>query len=149
MPAFARYKHALSSFHVLDTIEAGLVLSGPEVKAVKAGNIRLMGSYISMEDDGLFLKNSYVGPYLPAKGAQQAYDPNRPRKLLVSKQQMIALGSKLQTKGLTMIPLSVYSKAGLVKVEMALVRGKSQTDKRELLKKKAVNLDIQRELKRR
>lgn len=123
------------------------MLNGPEVKSIKGGNVNLTGAYISMQHDAPYIKGMHVGPYLPAKDAQKHYDPKADRKLLISSKQRISLESKLKTKGLTIIPLSVYSKAGLVKVEMALVRGKSRHDKREQLKKKAVDLDIRRELR--
>ncbi|MBI3120366.1 MAG: SsrA-binding protein [Candidatus Kerfeldbacteria bacterium] len=147
MPTYARYKTANSSYDVLDRLEAGIVLSGPEVKSVKAGSVNLLGSYIRLTDHRLEVREMHIGPYLPAKGEQKSYDPKHPRLLLISRQQRNSLIGKLHHKSLTMIPLSVYSKSGLVKVEIALVRKKSHEDRRELLKKKAVDRDLARELK--
>ncbi len=141
-------KQALFNYETLETYQAGLVLSGPEVKAVKGSQISLKGSYISIDHQGeAWLVGSHVSPYLPAKTAQIKYDPDRRRKLLLHKKEISALIGKSAQKGLTIIPICVYTIKGLVKLDIALARGKTKIDKRETIKKREVDREIRRSLR--
>ena len=147
MPTLAKNKNALFSFEVLEKFEAGIKLTGPEVKAVKNSSLNLKGSYVSFVKNEPFLVNAYISPYKPAAAVQMTYDPNRPRKLLLRKKEIDLLRGKAQAGGLTIVPLTVYTKDALIKVGIALVRGKKLHDKRESIKKRDVQRDLQRRMK--
>lgn len=140
-------RHARSSYEFLDHYEAGLVLTGAEVKAAKKGHVSLKGAYVTHENSELWLKNAHISPYQRAN--QPGYEPERPRKLLMRRKEIDSLMGKLSQEGLTMIPEKVYSKSGLIKVELVLARGLKKHDKRERIKKRDVSRDIARALRRR
>ncbi|MEI6288382.1 MAG: SsrA-binding protein SmpB [bacterium] len=141
-------KDATFNYKILDQFEAGLVLSGPEVKSVKKGQISLKGSYVSIDHNGeAWLVGAHISPYLPAKNAQVDYLPDHRRKLLLHKKEIDSLLGKGKQKGLTIIPINVYTNKRLVKVTIALGQGKSKIDKRETIKKREANREIQRTLK--
>lgn len=141
-------KKAYYDYEVLEIFEAGIILAGPEVKAVKGGLVDLSGSYVKIDKTLTpFLINTHVAPYPPAWQVQQNYDPDHSRKLLLQKKEINTIFGKLQTKGLTMIPLKVYNKGGLIKIDIGLCRGKKTWDKREDLKQKSIKKDIQHTLK--
>lgn len=149
MPTITVNKKTLHDFSVLQKFEAGLELSGPEVKSVKAGQINLKGSYISIgADNQAWLKSAYIAKYKPAKTAQQNYDAEKPRKLLIKKKEIDYLRGKSREKGLTIMPISVYTKGSLIKLEIAVVRGKKQFDKRSDIKKRDIEREIRRKLKK-
>jgi SsrA-binding protein len=140
MPILAKNKRAYLDFEVLETYEAGPVLKGYETKAVKNGQIKLKGSYIdikynSKDKPELFLVNAHISKYKYA-GDIGDYDPTRSRKLLLRKKQVEYLLGKKREKGLTLIPLKVYTKRSLVKLEFALARGRRKVDKRDVIKKR-------------
>ncbi len=140
--SLAKNKKAYFDYHILAEFEAGLVLSGPEVKSIKAGEINLKGSYIDVKSDTeAYLINAYVAPYKPARSQQLNYDPYQPRKLLLHRKEIKYLYGKAKEPGLTVVPLEVYLSHGLIKLKIAVVRGKKKYDKREAIK--------QREFKRR
>ncbi len=144
----AENKRAYFDYEILETFEAGIVLSGPEVKAVKGGIVNLTGSYVNIDKAGIvWLTNMHIGPYPPAAGVQQNYNPTQPRKLLLRKKEIASLLGKSRIKGLTAIPLKVYTKGGLIKIEIGLCRGKKKWDKRETIKKREVERKIRQELK--
>jgi len=135
--ALANNKKAYHDYEIVDTLEAGVVLSGPEVKSVKQGRISLPGSYVTIDQQGeAWLVNAHIAPYSPAAGQQQDYHARRSRKLLLKKKEIDRWRGKLETKGLTLLPLKVYLKRGLIKIEVGLARGKKKWDKREEIKKK-------------
>lgn len=134
MAVFARNKQALHDYHLLEEFEGGLVLSGAEVKAARQGHVQLKGAFLSIERGALVVKNMYIGPYAPA-GKQENYDPLRTRKVLVHAKELKSLIGKRQTQGLTLVPISVYTKGNFVKLGFAVARGKKQYEKRDLLKK--------------
>lgn len=141
-------KKAYYDYEILKTIEAGIVLTGPEVKSIKSGNINLSGGYITINTNNIpYLVNVNIAPYAPAFSVQQNYDPNQTRKLLLHKKEIDFLFGKIKTKGLTIIPLKVYTKKGLIKIEIGLVKGKKKWDKRETIKKRDVKRKIGRALK--
>lgn len=135
-------------YHILDTFEAGIVLTGAEVKSAKQGSVSLKGSFVTVQNSELWLLNAHIAPYGPAAGHQRGYDPRRTRKLLLRGKQIASLIGKSKEDGLTIIPLKVYTKNRLVKVEIATAKGKKQFDKRASIKKREVDRNIRRALKR-
>jgi SsrA-binding protein len=141
-------KKAGFNYEILDKFEAGIRLTGSEVKAAKQGLINLSGSYASLEYDEkqnprVVLKNCKISRYDKAGYGQDKYNPLRDREILLNKREIVSLVGKMGTKGLTLVPFSVYTMRRLIKVELALVKGKSKVDKREKIK----NRDIDRRLK--
>lgn len=128
-------------YEILDTWEAGMRLTGAEVKAVRAGSMSLKASYINVHNEEVFLINAHIGPY--AKAIQTGYEPTHSRKLLLHKKEIKRLIGLTKQKGLTLVPLRVYSKHNKLKLEFGLGRGRSRIDKREVIKKR----DIDREIK--
>lgn len=138
-------KQGLYDHKVIEELEAGIVLSGPEVKSIKAGQINLKGSYISIgQKNEVLLIGAHVSAYKPASAQQTDYSPTRSRKLIIKKKEIDYLRGKEKEKGLTILPISVYTKGSLVKIKIGLVKGKKQKDKREIIKKR----DSDREIKR-
>ncbi len=138
---------AFFNYEIIDTFQAGIVLSGPEVKSVKNKRISLKGSYIRIENNEAWLINCSIAPYGPAKGIQQNYQQEKPRKLLLHKKEISELIGKSKQKGLTIMPTCVYTKRGLIKVDIALARGKTKIDKREKIKDREIQRQISRSLK--
>lgn len=147
MPRLATNKEARFHYDILEELEAGVVLTGPEVKATKRGGVNLQGSYATIREGSLWLIHCHIGPYKPAADQNPA-DPRRDRKLLVKKRELASLVGKLSSEGLTIVPVSVYTKAGLVKVALGLARGKKRFDKRATIKKRETERKIRRALKR-
>lgn len=147
MPTIAVNKQALHDYAILNRLEAGLVLSGQEVKSVRKGQVNLKGSYAVVTNGEIFLLNAHISPYAQA-GPLPTYDPTRSRKLLLKGKEITRLIGQLQQKGLTLLPLSLYTKGTRIKVELGLGRGKKQFEKREVLKKRAVEREIRTSLKR-
>ena len=147
MPTIAVNKQALHDHDILQKFEAGLVLSGQEVKSVRAGHVSLKAAYATIHDGQVQLTNAHISPY-PNAHVGRDYDPTRSRTLLLSKKEIARLIGQLQQKGLTLLPLSLYTRGSRIKVELGLGRGRKQFEKRELLKKRAVTREIRHELKR-
>lgn len=147
MKIFATNKKATHDFIKLDSIEAGIVLAGHEVKSIRDGQINLKGSYIAINDQNeVWLQGVHIPLYKKATQLPD-YDPYQKRKLLLKMPQTLKLKSKLDQKGLTLVPMSVYSKTRHIKVEISLVKGKNKADKRESMRKKDITRDTQRTLK--
>ncbi|NBS41244.1 SsrA-binding protein SmpB [bacterium] len=144
MPPLASNKKALHDYEFLEKFEGGLKLTGPEVRSVKDGHIQLQGSFLHIRNRELWLKNATVSKYAPA-GPQLGYDPIRDKKVLLHRREINRIMGKIQEKGLTLVPISVYTHAALIKIEFALARGKKQYEKRETIKKR----DVQREMRAR
>lgn len=135
-------------FQILEELEAGLVLTGHEVKSAKNSHISLKGAFISIKNGEAWLKNMHISAYDKASSQSLAnYNPTRDRRLLLSKKQIGYLANKSDNKGLTIIPISVYTSRRLVKVKIALVKGKKKFDKRETIKKRDVKRIIASKLK--
>lgn len=132
-------RRARYDYEILETLEAGIDLLGPEVKSVREGKISLEEAFIHFRDGQAFLVNAHIHPY---QNSLAEISPTRPRRLLLHKKQILSLAQKSAQNGLTVIPLAVYNKGNLLKLEIALARGKKTWDKREALKKR----DIQRDL---
>jgi len=152
MKVLATNKKAYFDYQILEKFEAGIFLIGQEVKSIKSGRISLKGSYVVLKESikgktpEVFLIGSDIPPYQP-KNAPPDYDSQRSRKLLLKKQEIKYLIGKSKQKGLTMIPLKVYTKRGKIKIEFALVKGKKRADKRELIKKREIEREIRRTFK--
>ncbi len=146
MPQITKNKKGLHNFSVLKEFEAGIVLSGQEVKSVKQGHINLDGSYIRIKAGEAWLVNAQIPKYKMA-GPLPEYDPQRTRKLLLKKREIRYLTGKTQEKGLTLIPVSVYTKRTKIKVGIGLARGKKKQDKREIIKKREDERKISRAMK--
>jgi SsrA-binding protein len=143
MKTLATNKKAYFDYEILEKLEAGIVLSGMEIKAVKTGKANLAGSFAIVRNNEAYLLNLSIAPYQP-KNINFAYIPDRTRKLLLHKKQITYLLSKKKQKNLTLIPLRMYNKNGLVKIELGLAKGKKKFDKRESLKKKEIKRKIDR-----
>jgi len=148
MPTLATNKKVTHDYSILEKLEAGIVLTGPEVKAVKKGQINLVGSYISIDQQSeAWLIGAHISPYRPASSVQVNYDAAQRRKLLLSKTEIDFLLGKEKERGLTILPLSVYTKGSLIKVGVGICRGKRQFDKRESIKRRDVDREIGRVLR--
>lgn len=141
--SLAENKKAFFEYDILEKFEAGLVLTGQEVKSAKIGQVNLKGSYITFYGHKAYVLNMHINKY-KAAGPLPDYDPTHSRELLLHKKQIAYLQGKSSEKGLTIMPLSMYTKGRLIKLEIAIGRGKKLYDKRESLKKK----DLKRELDR-
>ncbi|MGJ0845851.1 SsrA-binding protein SmpB [Tissierella praeacuta] len=130
----ATNRKARFEYFIEDTIEAGLVLTGTEVKSIRQGKLNIKDSYASVEDGEVFINNLHISPY--EQGNIYNVDPVRKRKLLLHKREIRKLMAAITQKGYTLVPLSVYIKNGLVKVELATAKGKKLYDKREDIAKK-------------
>lgn len=138
-------RQAFRDYFVLEKIEAGIELKGPEVKSLKSGNANLKDSFARIEKEQIFLHHCHISPYEQAHRANS--DPLRTRKLLLHHTQIERLASKVARKGFTIIPLSIYLKGGLLKVELGLAKGKTHYDRREDIKKRESEREIRRETK--
>ena len=141
----ANNKKAYFDYFIEDKYEAGVALHGTEVKSIRMGKCSIKESYIKIEDGEVFIYGMHVSPY--EKGNIFNKDPMRIKKLLMHKYEINKLAGKLQQKGLTLVPLQVYLKGGLVKVEVGLARGKKLYDKRESLAKKDMKREAEKEFK--
>jgi len=146
MKFFAENRRAKFDYEILETYEAGLVLFGHEVKAIKTGHISLNNSFVVIKNNELYLINSFIPPYQP-KNISSDYDPERSRKLLLQKQEIRSLIGKSKAKGLTLLPLRVYTKKNKLKLEFAIGRGKRKIDKREQIKKRDIEREMERNLR--
>jgi SsrA-binding protein len=138
-------KKARYDYEIIEVIEAGMVLLGTEVKSLRQGRANLKDSYARIKDGELFLMQCHISPYTHAY--YDNHEPDRARKLLVHKREIKRLQGKTQEKGLTLVPLKIYFKDGKAKVELALARGKRSYDKRETLKRKTEERELQRAIK--
>ena len=141
----ANNKKAYFDYFIEDKYEAGVALHGTEVKSIRMGKCSIKESYIKIEDGEVFIYGMHISPY--EKGNIFNKDPMRIKKLLMHKYEINKLNGKLQQKGLTLVPLQVYIKGGLVKVEVGLARGKKLYDKRESLAKKDMKREAEKEFK--
>jgi len=146
MPTLATNKRAHFDYELQDKYEAGLVLTGGETKSSKMGHISLKGSFVTIHESELYLTNATISRY-PFTDPLIAYDPTRSRKLLVKKSEIKSLIGKLHIKGLTLVPLRVYTKRRLVKLEFAVAKGKKAHDKRSDIAKNESKRNIERALK--
>jgi len=137
----AQNRKAHFEYFILETIEAGVVLTGHEVKSLRAGKANLQDSYAKIKGEEVFLINAHISAYERADGFTHA-DPERTRKLLLHKSEIKRLIGKTREKGFTLIPTKIYFKDGKAKVEIALAKGKTMHDKRDTIKKRESDRDL-------
>lgn len=140
-------RRARHKYFFLETFEAGIVLSGPEVKSARAGQVQLMDGYGSIRNNELWLHNVHISPYLQANRAN--VNPTSVRKLLVHRREIDKLIGKTREKGQTLVPVKVYLKGGRIKVEMALAKGKQDHDKRETIRRREQEREARQAIARR
>jgi len=143
----ATNKKAKRDYFIDDTFEAGLVLEGTEVKSLREGRVNLKDSYARIKNGEVYLISAHISPY--AFGTHRNHEPERERKLLLHRREIRRLYGKTQEKGFTLVPLAIYFKNGRAKLELGLGRGKAKYDKREAIKKKQEQRDLERALKER
>ncbi len=141
----ATNRKAYHDYRIEDTLEAGISLTGTEIKSVRAGQINLRDSYAEIKNGEVWLVDAHISPY--RHGNLQNHEPRRRRKLLLHRREINRLQGKVQEKGWTLIPLRVYIKGNLAKVELALVQGKRLYDKRAAIAKRESDREVQRALK--
>ncbi len=146
MPELTFNRKALYDYEVLEKYEAGLALNGHETKSAKKGQISLQGAYVVIRGEEALLLNTTISSFQP-KNAPPDYDPTRTRKLLLHKAEILSLIGKTKQKGLTLVPLSVYTKKAKVKIAFALARGKHKSDKRQKIIERETKRDIDRTLR--
>lgn len=147
MATLAENRKARFNYEILETFETGIELKGFEAKSVLKGKANIAGSFATIKDSEVYLTNADIPPYQP-KNTPPDYNPTRPRRLLLNKKEIDYLIGKMQSERLTLVPLSLYSKDGLVKVQLGLARGKRKHEKREKIKKRDTEREIGRTLKR-
>jgi SsrA-binding protein len=140
-------RKAYHDYHIEETVEAGLVLTGTEIKSIRGGRVNLKDSYASPKDSELWLMNAHIAQY--PGGNRYNHEPTRPRKLLLHQREIDDLSSEVERKGYTLVPLKLYLKKGIAKVELGLARGKKQYDKREAIARRDDQRQMQRALKER
>jgi SsrA-binding protein len=138
-------RKAYHNYHVLDSLEAGIVLTGTEIKSIRAGRVSLGDAYVKPEGGELWLLNAHIARY--EAGSYQSHVPIRPRKLLLHRKEIDGLTSQIVEKGLTLVPLKLYIKDGIAKTEIALAKGKKLYDKRESIARRESKRKIERALK--
>lgn len=144
--AYAENKKAFHDFEVIEKYEAGMILEGHEVKAIKTGKISIAGSYVKINSGEVLLVGAVISPYQP-KNTPKDYDPQRTRKLLLNKKEIAGLIGKSKERGLTIVPLKVYTKKGRIKLEIGLAKARKKYDKRTSIRKKEEKRKIERVLK--
>ncbi len=148
MPTLSTNRTARFNYEILETIEAGIVLSGDEVKSVRAGGMRLTESFVTFRGERAVLTNAHISRYAKSNPIV-GYDPEHTRELLLHKSQILHLLGKKTRDGLTIVPLSAYTSRGRIKIEIGLARGKKTIDKRESIKRRESDREIARAMKAR
>jgi SsrA-binding protein len=140
-------RKAFHDYFVLESVEAGIALAGCEVKSIRNGKANLQDSFARVEKEEVFLYGMHISPY--EQGNRYNPDPTRIRKLLLNRNEITRLSARIHEKGLTLVPVKLYFKGGRVKIQLALAKGKNVQDKREKLKEKEAQRDIDRALRNR
>lgn len=143
----AKNRKTLHRYHILEKVEAGICLTGSEVKSLRDGNVSIAEAFARPQNGEMFMIGMRIAEYKSSGYA--SHEPDRKRKLLLHKKEIRRLSAEVAQKGLSIVPLSIYFKRGLAKVELALVRGKKMYDKREAIKEREQERDAQRRLGRR
>jgi len=143
----ASNRKARHDFSILDVFEAGIVLQGSEVKSLREGHVQLADAYARVSDGEIWLEGVHIAPYQFAHGVG-AHEPNRPRKLLLGRDEIDRIDARVGQERLALVPLSLYFKDGRAKVELALAKGRTKGDKRQAIAKKDAAREIARELGR-
>ncbi|MBE0481127.1 MAG: SsrA-binding protein SmpB [Dehalococcoidia bacterium] len=135
-------RKAYHDYHIEDTVEAGLALTGTEIKSIRAGNVNLRDAFARAENGEMWLLGAHIAPY--PGGNRFNHEPKRPRKILLHRKQIDELSGTMMRKGLTLVPLKLYLKKGYAKVELGLARGKKAYDKREAIAERDARRQIER-----
>ncbi|MDP2931774.1 MAG: SsrA-binding protein SmpB [Chloroflexota bacterium] len=143
----ATNRKAYHDYHIQEGLEAGIALTGSEIKSIRDSRVNLSDSYVKPEDGELWLLNAHIARY--EAGSYMSHEPKRPRKLLLHRKQIAELARKVNEKGLTIVPLKLYIKDDRAKVEIALARGKKQYDKREAISRRETEREMGRAIKQR
>jgi SsrA-binding protein len=143
----ATNRKARHEYHFLETVEAGLVLMGSEIKSIRAGRVSLGEGYVQFDDGEAWLTNVHIAQYEPAN--VQNHEPRRRRKLLLHRREIDRFRGRAQEKGFTVVPIRLYLKGGRAKVEIALVKGKRQYDKRQAIAKRDSQRQVERAIRER
>ncbi len=143
---FARNKKAYHDYEVLETFEAGIVLTGGEVKAIRASLANLKGAFVDVFNGEAFMNEAHISHY--KFDSDKNYNPARKRKLILHKKEIAKISASINEKGITAIPLELYKKGGLIKLKIGICRGKKLYDKRETLKKRSQEMEIKKQLKK-
>ena len=146
MPDIATNRQARHRYNLLDKWEAGLVLTGTEVKSLREGKAQIKDGYAALRDGEVWLHNVHIPPYAPA--TRENHEPERPRKLLMHKREIDRLIGKTREKGLTLVPTRLYFSNGRAKAEIALARGKDVGDKRQSIKEREMKREMERAIRR-
>ena len=141
----ATNRKAYHNYHIQDSVEAGIVLTGTEIKSIRAGRVNLADAYVRPEGGELWLMNAHIARY--EAGSYLSHEPRRPRKLLLHRKEINALASKILERGFTLVPLKLYIKDSIAKVEVALAKGKRLYDKRESIIRRETEREMGRALK--
>jgi len=139
-------RKAYHDYHILESLEAGIVLTGTEIKSVRAGRVTIRDAYAKPEGSELWLYNAHIAGY--QAGSYYDHEPDRPRKLLLHRKQINELAAMANQKGLTLVPLKLYIKRGIAKLELGVARGKRFHDKRAAIARRESDREIERALKR-
>ncbi len=142
----AQNRRARHDYEILQRFEAGIVLSGSEIKSVRDHNVQLLGSYARLKGGEIWLQDAHIAPY--ANAGYASHDPVRDRKLLLHKREIAKIAEQLGQQGLTLIPLAMYFKRGKAKVELGLGRGLKRYDKRQVLKERDMKRDVAQAVRR-
>jgi SsrA-binding protein len=141
----ATNRKAYHDYHIGESIEAGIALTGSEIKSIRAGKVSLNDAYVRPENGELWLLNAHIARY--EAGGPFSHEPTRPRKLLLHRKEIASFSSQVAEKGLTLLPLRLYLKDSIAKVEVALAKGKRLYDKREAIARREVEREIGRAMK--
>lgn len=138
-------RQASHNYHLLERFEAGLVLTGTEVKSVRGGRLNLRDSYAALKGSEAWLLNCHISPY--THGNIQNHDPLRERKLLLHREEIRRLIGKVRERGFTLVPLRIYLKKGRIKIEIALAKGKREYDKREAIRRREAEMEVKQAIR--
>ncbi|MCB8816183.1 MULTISPECIES: SsrA-binding protein SmpB [Desulfosporosinus] len=138
-------RKAFHDYHIEDRVEAGIILTGTEIKSIRSGRVNLKDSYARLDNGEVWVHQMHISPY--EQGNRYNHDPLRPRKLLLHRAEINKLIGKIQQQGLTLIPIKIYLKKGMAKVELAVGQGKKNYDKRQALAEREGKRDIERALR--
>jgi SsrA-binding protein len=144
----ASNKRARRDYDILDTVEAGIVLSGSEVKSLREGNVQIADAYARVQRGEVWMDGVHIAPYLFATGVG-AHDPDRPRKLLLHRREIDRLDARVAQEGLSLVPLRLYWKDGRAKIELALAKGRTKVDKRQVMAQRDADREMQQAIGRR
>jgi SsrA-binding protein len=143
----ARNRRARFNYEILETVEAGIVLRGTEIKSIRDGRVSLQEAYGRYQDGELWLLGMHVAPY-PGAGPFNQHDPHRPKKLLMHRREIRRLGLTVERERLTLVPLRLYIKGHRAKVELALARGRARTDRRQVIREREARREMGRAQRR-